>query len=142
MKRPILLVAAAAALVVAGPARADTTTTTTTTWTVQTTNDLRSGPDASFPVVASIPANATMTVEGCLQNRSWCDVSWNGQRGWLPGDTIQTVYQAKPVIIRNVGPDMVIPVETYSTATYWDTNYKNAPFYTQREHYITWSYKE
>jgi uncharacterized protein YraI len=143
MKKLIPLAGAAAVMLMASAALAagTATTTTATTWYAPSVNQLHSGPDATFPVVASVPANAQMTVYGCLQNWSWCDVAWNDQRGWLPGSSIQTVYQSKPAYITEVAPAMNVPVETYSTATYWDTHYQSAPFYTQRERYVSWVYK-
>jgi uncharacterized protein YraI len=117
----------------ATPAMADSV------WFVKDTVDLHAGPDTTFPVVASIPAEAHMQLEGCIHTWNWCDVSWNGQRGWVSGDDIQSVYENKPMVVTKIGPTMHVPVVTYDTQTYWDTYYKTAPFYTQRERYVTFT---
>jgi uncharacterized protein YraI len=112
---------------------------TTTVWFVPGPVDLRSGPDESFPIVASIPSKEHMELEGCLQNWTWCDISWNGQRGWVSGHAIEAIYQNKTSYVADIASTANVPVITYNTGTYWDTHYRTAPFYTQREHYIHWT---
>jgi uncharacterized protein YraI len=113
--------------------------TTTTIWFVPGTVQLRAGPDMSFPVVASIPSNERMALEGCLQGWSWCDVNWNGQRGWVSGKDIEAIHQNKTVRLSEiVSPPVQVPVVTYNTAAYWDTYYKTTPFYTKRQEFFRW----
>ena len=111
---------------------------TTTVWFVPGPVDLRAGPDAAFPVVVTVPAQAHMDLQGCLQGWTWCDVSWNGDRGWVSGRDIESIYQNKTSYVTDIGETEKIPVLTYSTDTYWDSYYRKAPFYTQREHFLEW----
>ena len=32
-----------------------------------------------------IPPGADMKISGCTQGFIWCDVAWNGNRGWIAG---------------------------------------------------------
>jgi uncharacterized protein YraI len=132
--KKFLGVAAALAAFAAFPAHADSTTV----WFVPGPVDLRAGPDNTFPVVATIPAQAHMDLEGCLSGWTWCDVSWNGQRGWVSGHDIESIYQNKTSYVTELGPTVNVPVVTYNTSTYWDTYYKTQPFYTKREEFVKW----
>lgn len=49
--------------------------------TMRSTN-LRTGPATSYPVIARIPAGETVEIFACLRNRNWCDIEWDGWRGW------------------------------------------------------------
>lgn len=64
-------------LVAAAPAMAQSVTAT-----VATDLNLRSGPGAWYESVAVIPANAEASVEGCLAEVDWCQVTYEGQSGW------------------------------------------------------------
>lgn len=51
---------------------------------VATTNvNLRTGPSTQYPVVNVVGSGDDVRVYGCLSNRSWCDVGYAGQRGWM-----------------------------------------------------------
>ena len=54
------------------------------------------------------------------------------------GGQVETTYQDKPSYVVDAGPTLKVPVVTYDTNTYWDSNYRSAPFYTQRERYVQW----
>ena len=45
--------------------------------------NLRTGPDVEFPSVDVILEGEPVVIEGCLRDESWCDVSWDGGRGWV-----------------------------------------------------------
>jgi len=134
--RKIIALAGVACLALA--ASAANASTTTTIWFVPGSVDLRAGPDETFPVVATIPPNAHMDLEGCLSGYTWCDVSWNDERGWVSGRNIEAINQNKTVDLTDLAPEVKVPVVTYNTASYWDTYYKTTPFYVKREKYITW----
>ena len=67
--RKIIALAGVACLALA--ASAANASTTTTIWFVPGSVDLRAGPDETFPVVATIPPNAHMDLEGCLSGYTW-----------------------------------------------------------------------
>ncbi len=43
---------------------------------------LRAGPDPANAVVATMPANAVIDVEGCIRGSYWCRVNYGGITGW------------------------------------------------------------
>src|SRR5437868_3019556 len=53
-------------------------------------NDLnmRSGPGTNYPVVAAIPAGATVDVQGCTG--SWCQVNFGGTSGFASANYLST----------------------------------------------------
>ena len=42
---------------------------------------LRSGPDAGYPEVAWVREGESLWIHGCIDDWSWCDVSWYDRRG-------------------------------------------------------------
>ncbi|NKM88626.1 SH3 domain-containing protein [Rhizobium laguerreae] len=75
--------------------------------------NLRTGPGVGYQPVTTVPAGRTVAVIGCLDLGRWCDVSWNGYRGWLSGTYLGAVHVRVPVItydpsstsaITSVGP--------------------------------------
>ncbi|MGF7163673.1 uncharacterized protein YraI, partial [Rhodoligotrophos appendicifer] len=98
--------------------------------------NLRAGPDPSFPVVTAIPAQQSVIFHGCLQGRSWCDVTFDGARGWAYGRYL--AYQTTDVraVIPEAPSTVEVPTVTYDTATYWDEYYQDRPFYAQRGQWL------
>ncbi len=45
--------------------------------------NLRAGPSTGYPVVDVVDGGNNVTVYGCLEDGSWCDVSYHGARGWI-----------------------------------------------------------
>ena len=41
------------------------------------------GPAADFPVVAIVPADAKVRVNGCMHKEGWCAIRHKGQHGWI-----------------------------------------------------------
>jgi uncharacterized protein YraI len=82
---------------------------------------MRAGPDSGYPTVATIRRGEGVTIHGCLSNRSWCDVGFKGERGWLPADSIlgKTVRGRVPVATMDSGVNTM----RFNLDEYWDTNY-------------------
>lgn len=96
--------------------------------------NMRAGPDPQYPVVGVIPAGGAVTLYGCVDDRSWCDVGYSGLRGWSYAAYL--VFDAsvpEPVVILNPPPDVVVPVVTYDPVVYFDTYYVDQPIYAQRD---------
>lgn len=54
--------------------------------TAATDLHLRAGPGPNYPIKTVIAASDEVTVEGCLDETNWCEVSYNGEQGWAFGD--------------------------------------------------------
>ncbi|GAA4665287.1 SH3 domain-containing protein [Bartonella pachyuromydis] len=44
---------------------------------------LRSGPATAYKVIATIPTGEKVRINGCLSNKSWCSLGYNGKVGWV-----------------------------------------------------------
>lgn len=96
--------------------------------------NMRSGPSTAYPAVVVIPNGAPLVIHGCLQDRPWCDVSFNRGRGWVSGNYIQAEnrqrrYDVEPRRYRELG----VPIITFELGRYWDQHYRNNSFYGERE---------
>lgn len=101
--------------------------------------NVRAGPDREYPLVAQLDAGAPLDVHGCLDDWSWCDVSFEDSRGWVYARGISFVYQGGRVPLVSYGPRLGLPIITFSLMTYWGDYYRGRPWYAQRD---TWSHRE
>lgn len=100
-------------------------------YTVTTVN-LRAGPGLEYPIVFPVPGNVALQTYGCLNDWSWCDVTVSGYRGWMAGDYIGYVYESRWVPVYEYGPRYNLPIISFNFGSYWDTHYRNRPWYSQR----------
>ena len=103
-------------------------------WIVNNVN-LQSGPDADYPVVASLDGGTDVSIQGCTPNWSWCDVIAYGDRGWVPGNDLEYAYQNQWVPVPAYAEYIGIPVVSFSINSYWDSYYRQRPFYAERDHW-------
>lgn len=100
--------------------------------------NVRAGPDREYPLVAQLDAGAPLDVHGCLDDWSWCDVSFEDSRGWIYAGGISFVYQGGRVPLVSYGPRLGLPIISFSLMTYWGDYYRGRPWYAQRD---TWSHR-
>ena len=100
--------------------------------------NVRAGPNREYPLVAQLDAGAPLDVHGCLDDWSWCDVSFEDNRGWIYAGGVSFVYQGERVPLYSYGPHLGLPVITFSLMTYWGSYYRGRPWYAQRD---TWSHR-
>lgn len=93
---------------------------------------LRAGPARDYPIVAILPAGFPITVEGCLQQYTWCDVIAGGSRGWVYAGNINYYYQGQWVAVPNYAPLIGIGVLGFILDDYWSHHYYDRPWYAQR----------
>lgn len=93
---------------------------------------LRAGPDFSYPLIDTLPAGAPLSVQGCTSGWEWCDVIYQDERGWIAGNFIQYDYNNQYVLVPQYGAQIGIPIVTFVISSYWDSYYRNRPFYRQR----------
>ena len=100
--------------------------------------NLRAGPDAGYPRVATVPAGARLQIFGCLDGWYWCDVAWGPERGWISAGLIASDFGGGRVIVYDNGPRLGLPFVTFSLGLYWDDYYRSRYWYRQRsrwDHY-------
>ena len=98
--------------------------------------NLRAGPAIDYPVVALLPAGASILVEGCLSDYQWCDVVFGPDRGWLYAGNIVYPYQGTAVPVLTYGALIGIGIVAFNLGNYWDRHYRARPWYWQRQHWI------
>ncbi len=80
--------------------------------------DIRSGPDASFPVVATAYAGDTLWINGRNQEGTWVSVTLpNGASGWVSTAAIQPNVLTHDLVIRPWQPAPIAAVQPTPTAT-------------------------
>ena len=95
--------------------------------------NVRAGPDRDYPLVAQLPPGAPLDVNGCLSDWSWCDVSFDGSRGWIYAGGLSFVYEGERVPLYSYGPQLGLPIITFSLMSYWDHYYRGRPWYRDRD---------
>jgi uncharacterized protein YraI len=97
---------------------------------------LRAGPSTDYPIVLSIPPSSLLTVNGCLDDFTWCDVDWEGNRGWLYGSYLYYDYQQRRVPVIDVGAALGIGIVAFNLGDYWGRYYVGRPWYARRSYWI------
>jgi len=84
---------------------------------------MRAGPDHGYPTVAVIRRGEGVVIHGCLADKSWCDVSFEGERGWMPTDKLmdETVKGRVPVV--SPRGRQTFGTVHFNLDQYWDTYY-------------------
>jgi uncharacterized protein YraI len=94
--------------------------------------NLRSGPDAAYPRIVTLPAGARIDIYGCIDDWSWCDVRWHRERGWVSAGRLDYSYQDQRYGIYAYGPQLGLPILSFVIGTYWNDYYRNRPWYRER----------
>jgi uncharacterized protein YraI len=94
--------------------------------------NLRAGPGTDYPVIVVVPARSWISIRGCLGDHSWCEVAFEGSRGWMRSIYLQGWYRGHYYALRDYAPRLGYPVVTFDLGPYWDNNYRDRPFYAQR----------
>ena len=92
---------------------------------------LHAGPAADYPVVAILEGGLALTVQGCLQDYSWCDVAAGANRGWVYAPNIKYFYRGATVPVINYAAAFGIGVVTFVIGNYWQDHYVSRPWYRQ-----------
>jgi len=98
-----------------------------------TTNvNVRAGPGIDYPVVDVARSGAPVYVHGCLSQRAWCDVDFDGLRGWMSSNYLAFEQRGR----RYVGADAMYrlgtPIISFQFGNYWDRHYRGRDFYRDR----------
>ena len=97
-----------------------------------TTNlNQRAGPDTRYPVLVVVPSGAAVTLFGCVRNLTWCDGSFRGYRGWFSARYLTIPYRNTRLSVASYVRYAYLPTVAFNINSYWDTYYRERPFYTQ-----------
>jgi uncharacterized protein YraI len=97
---------------------------------------LHAGPDDQFPPVDEVQAGTNVDVNGCLTGFTWCDISFQRDRGWVTGQDLEIMFQSRRVRVTEATPD-VVPFVAFEFDSYWQQNYHDRPFYKDRDRYAS-----
>ena len=101
--------------------------------------NLRTGPDVEFPSVDVIPEGEPVYIEGCLRDELWCDVSWDGGRGWVFSEYLAVEYDGQMVPLIDVGlVEFRIAYVDFVVSDYWNRYYVGRPWYRDRNRWFSY----
>lgn len=98
---------------------------------------LQAGPDTEYPSIMELRAGTPVSIQGCIEGWTWCDVIVGPDRGWVPGTFLEEAYGGQRVVVIDYGPRIGIPVVSFSIGLYWDHYYRSRPFYAQRQEWTS-----
>jgi uncharacterized protein YraI len=91
--------------------------------------DVYAGPAPDYPVVVEVPEGVPLTVMGCVEGYSWCDVAAPDLRGWVYGESLSYPYQGTNVPVMTYGVQIGLPIVVFSVDSYWGRYYHDRPWY-------------
>ncbi|OAJ61722.1 hypothetical protein A6V36_23525 [Paraburkholderia ginsengiterrae] len=91
--------------------------------------DVYAGPAPDYPVVAEVPEGVSLSVMGCVEGYTWCDVAAPDLRGWVYGGSLSYPYQGANVPVMTYGVQIGLPVVVFSIDSYWGHYYRGRPWY-------------
>lgn len=94
-------------LALSGSALAQTAATATTDL------NIRSGPGPQNEVIGVIPSDGSVTINGCIEDSKWCQVTHEGTEGWAYSDYLTADLSGETVVITGRRADVGVPVVTY-----------------------------
>lgn len=95
--------------------------------------NMRAAPAADYPLITTLRAGSAISVLGCIEDYEWCDVSADGERGWVSGDYIEYDYQDRRVPLYGYGAQFGVPIISFVIGDYWGSHYNHRPFYRHRD---------
>lgn len=125
-------------MVIAGASLAAATVAQAQQAYVSARTNLRAGPDRGYPAVAWLGSGTSVYVHGCVRGYYWCDVSAGGVRGWANARHLQYYYQSRRVPIYGAGARYGFPVVGFAVGSYWDSYYRDRPWYGDRHRWDGW----
>jgi len=94
---------------------------------------LRTGPDAGYPAIVTLPVGQQVEIYGCVNDWSWCDIGTGYERGWVSAGYLDYDYRGRRVRIRTYGGEIGLRVLDFVLGPYWDEHYRGKAWYPQRD---------
>ncbi|MGH6735683.1 MAG: DUF6600 domain-containing protein [Methyloceanibacter sp.] len=94
--------------------------------------NLRAGPGTQYPVIVTVPAEAPITILGCLPDYTWCDTVFHDSRGWMSSIYLSGYYEGSYYSLGDYAPRLGYQTVTFDVEAYWDAYYRDEPFYGER----------
>lgn len=92
--------------------------------------NVRVGPGTAYGVIDVVPAGYPVEVIGCLDGYDWCDIEWEGLRGWVAA--IYLVQPGTSVYLPQFAPVVGLPIVAFSFTIYHDRHYRGRPWHRHR----------
>ena len=100
---------------------------------------LRAGPDTDFPRIVKIYRDEIVEVFGCTPTYDWCDVVYEDERGWFPGERLAFNVDGYGMPVDYIAPYIGLMILDFAFDDYWDRYYRNRPWYQHRRpHWHDW----
>ncbi|MBO9716875.1 MAG: SH3 domain-containing protein [Pseudoxanthomonas sp.] len=103
-------------------------------WTTTHAN-LRTGPDSGYPPILTVPAGEAVEVLGCIDDWSWCDIYWDGERGWISAGLLEYDDSGNRVDVYDHGVYTGWPIVTFVFGSYWHDHYRDRYWYHDRDYW-------
>ncbi|TAL04649.1 MAG: hypothetical protein EPO08_00780 [Rhodospirillaceae bacterium] len=103
--------------------------------------EMHAGPDYDYPTIRIIHDGRGVYINGCLDDWSWCDVSFHEDRGWVAGENLVADYDGGREGIIDIAPMLGIGILAFSFDAYWDRYYRGRPFYSDRGRWESYSFE-
>lgn len=73
--------------------------------------NMRAGPGTAYRVIDTIPRRGQVEIHGCVAASNWCEVSWDGARGWVSASYL--ALAGRPRGSGGRGPAGRVPTVTF-----------------------------
>ncbi|PAQ02224.1 MAG: DUF1236 domain-containing protein [Mesorhizobium sp.] len=120
MKRILLPAVAGALVAMSGAALADTAVSAVADLNV------RAGPGPQYPVIGTLAAGQSATLEGCIQNSKWCTIAEANGQGWIYSDYVTADFGGNDVVLTRRPADAGIAIVEAPADMDYDDTYTGA----------------
>ncbi|MHA6323880.1 SH3 domain-containing protein [Roseivivax sp. CAU 1753] len=69
------------------------------------------GPGLSNDTIATLPAEANYELKGCLEDGTWCAITFDATQGWIAGDAVDVDFAEVPTITFDWTDPLIIEVD-------------------------------
>ncbi|WP_108662750.1 DUF1236 domain-containing protein [Acuticoccus kandeliae] len=74
---------------------------------VTTDLNLRQGPGSNYGVITTIPSGSAVTIDGCISNSTWCQVTYGGSTGFAYSNYLVAAATTGETVVIAQRPSLV-----------------------------------